>query len=205
MRVLSLPADCDRLYVRPWADPVLDQMGYDPRESYVERFWLGLLGPSATWLVRYLATQFETDPHEFVLDFEACAAAIGLGRGGGRSGPLPKTLNRCCDFGVARMINGNTMEVRRKLAPLSDRQLGRLPDRLRAEHHDWLATAPRPGVNAHLLDQAKRLALSLFQLGEDSDAAERQLQRWRFPANLARDATTWAGDAWSGPSFAGGL
>ena len=48
MRALVLPPDCDRLLVRPWVDPVLEQVGYDPRSPYVERFWLGTLGPSST-------------------------------------------------------------------------------------------------------------------------------------------------------------
>ena len=34
------------LTVRPWPDSVIDQVGHDPRSSYVERFWLGVLGPS---------------------------------------------------------------------------------------------------------------------------------------------------------------
>lgn len=33
--------------VRPWIDPVVDEHGHDPRSRYVERFWLGVLGPTA--------------------------------------------------------------------------------------------------------------------------------------------------------------
>jgi hypothetical protein len=36
------------LPVRPWPDPVIDALGHDPRSAYVERFWLGILGPSTT-------------------------------------------------------------------------------------------------------------------------------------------------------------
>ena len=40
--------------ITPWIDPVVDRRGHDPRSSYVEQFWLGTLGPTATWLVRRL-------------------------------------------------------------------------------------------------------------------------------------------------------
>jgi hypothetical protein len=202
MRALVLPPDCDRLLVRPWVDPVLEQVGYDPRSPYVERFWLGTLGPSATWFARYVADRFDRTPDEFVLDFESCAASIGLGRNGSRAGTLPKTLARCCEFRVARMVNRNLIEVRRKLAPLSQRQLSRLTDALRAEHERWMADAPDAARNAVLTDRARRLALSLLELGEDAEGAERQLERWRFPAQMARDAIDWALDRWRGPTVA---
>ena len=41
--------------VRPWIDPVVDDDGHDPRSRYVEQFWLGVLGPTATWLIRRFA------------------------------------------------------------------------------------------------------------------------------------------------------
>lgn len=202
MRALALPSDCDRLIVRPWADPILDQVGYDPRSPYVERFWLGTLGPSATWFVRYVADRFDRSPDEFVLDFESCAASIGLGRSWHRSKALPRTLARCCEFKVARMVNRSLIEVRPKLGPLSQRQLGRLPDAIRAEHERWMADAPDAARNEVLTDRARRLALSLLELGEDADSAELQLERWRFPAQMARDAIGWALDRWRGPTVA---
>ena len=40
--------------------------------------------------------------------------------------------------------------------------------------------------------RARRLALSLLELGEDVEATERQLHRWRFHPIAAREATAWA-------------
>ena len=40
--------------------------------------------------------------------------------------------------------------------------------------------------------RARRLALSLLELGEDVEGAERQLHRWRFHPLVAREATAWA-------------
>ena len=42
------------LMVVPWHDPVVDTVGFDVRSPYVERFWLNILGPSASWALRRL-------------------------------------------------------------------------------------------------------------------------------------------------------
>jgi hypothetical protein len=31
------------LRIRPWSDDVVDKLGFDPRSSYVEEFWLEIL------------------------------------------------------------------------------------------------------------------------------------------------------------------
>jgi hypothetical protein len=40
--------------------------------------------------------------------------------------------------------------------------------------------------------RSRRLALSLLELGEDLESAERQLHRWRFHPALARESALWA-------------
>ena len=46
----ALPLDppTDRLRIVRWADPVVDVVGHDLRSTYVERFWLPVLGPTTT-------------------------------------------------------------------------------------------------------------------------------------------------------------
>jgi hypothetical protein len=201
--VRSLPPDCKQLLVRPWSDPIIDQIGYDARSPYVERFWLGVLGPSATWFVRYVADRFDTAPHGFDVDVAECASAIGLGRPWGVTAAFPRMINRVCQFGTGRLIGRNTLEVRRMLPPLTPRQIERLPEGLRVEHSRWTDQAPAAAQAAALRDRARRLALSLLELGEEPDAAERQLQRWRFPGPIAREATMWAVDRHGGESLSG--
>ena len=62
MTTTSLTIPAESLSIRPWPDPVIDLLGHDPRSAYVERFWLGVLGPSTTWLMRRLASGLETAP-----------------------------------------------------------------------------------------------------------------------------------------------
>ena len=40
----------ERVHIRvePWPDPVIDELGHDPRSAYVETFWLPVLGPTTT-------------------------------------------------------------------------------------------------------------------------------------------------------------
>jgi hypothetical protein len=192
MHPRDIPTDIPTLHILPWADPVIDQVGYDPRSRYVERFWLGILGPSATWLMRYLVDLLDHAPDGYPLDLDECATALGLGRYRGSNGAFARTIARCCQFGTSRLAGACTLEVRRRLPPLTRRQVNRLSPVLQAEHARWVDLAPAPADADDLRDQARRLALSLLELGEDGEATERQLHRWRFHPALASAATAWA-------------
>jgi hypothetical protein len=185
------PLSTESLHVRPWPDPVIDALGHDPRSSYVERFWLGVLGPSTTWLMRRLAAGLEAEPAGFDLPLADTARSLGLS-GEGRSSPFVRALGRCCQFELAVPHEPGVLAVRRRLPPLNRRQLSRLPEPLQAEHRRWQeAESGAPAAEA-LTRRARRLALSLLELGEDLEAAERQLLRWRFHPALAREAARWA-------------
>lgn len=126
-----------RLEIRPWPDPVLDNLGHDPRSPYVERYWLPILGPSATWLVRRLAGSLDERPDGFELDPSEWAVELGLGMRGGRHSPFWRSIDRACRFGAARR-HGEVLAVRRRLPPLTSHQVERLPPGLRQRHDAWL-------------------------------------------------------------------
>jgi hypothetical protein len=191
MHARDIPSDLSSLLVVPWADPVIDQIGYDPRTVYVERFWLGILGPSATWLVRHLVDRLDAEPDGYELDLDECATALGLGRRPGAAGVFPRTLARCCQFGASRFVTPTTLAVRRRMPPLTRRQVGRLPDKLREDHDRWVDKPPGYAAD-EMRERARQLALSLVELGEDGAGTERQLHRWRFHPALASEATAWA-------------
>src|SRR5690606_21533957 len=77
--------------VVPWPDPLVEAAGHDPRSPYVERYWLGVLGPTATWLVRRLAERLEAEPEGFDLELGSLAAELGVGHRGGRQAPFLRT------------------------------------------------------------------------------------------------------------------
>lgn len=192
---MSLPdLSSDRLVINPWPDPVVDRLGHDPRSPYVERFWLAILGPSTTWLLRRLAAELETSPAGFELPLAETARAIGLGGRPGRHAPFARALQRCCQFGMARPDGPGALAVRRKLPPLNRNQAARLPQPLREAHRDWLEVELRMPQSERDQRRARQLALSLLELGEDREATERTLARWQYPPTLAKVATAWAWD-----------
>jgi hypothetical protein len=128
----------DRLRIEPWPDPVIDEVGYDPRDVYVEWFWLSVLGPSTVWLLRRLVAGFDHAPEGFELDVPECAAVLGLNNNGGRNATFIRTLRRTCQFHLARRVDASTLQVRRRVPPLTRNQVLRLPPSLRDAHARWL-------------------------------------------------------------------
>ena len=195
--VSVLPADTPSvtiLPVRPWPDSVIDALGHDPRSAYVERFWLGILGPSTTWLLRYMANRLDAAPEGFDLDLASTAQALGLGSKGGRHSPFMRALSRCCQFDVAEARSDGTLAVRRKLPPLTRRQVLRLSPELIAAHQAWQESELLTPAHEQQRRRSRRLALSLIELGEDAQATEEQLARWRFHPVLCREAAAWAAE-----------
>ena len=195
--VSLLPTDTPSvtfLPVRPWPDGVIDALGHDPRSAYVERFWLGILGPSTTWLIRFMANRLDASPEGFDLDLASTAQALGLGARGGRHSPFMRALTRCCQFDVAEARPDGVLAVRRKLPPLTRRQIMRLSPELVAAHQAWQEAELQTPVQEQQRRRSRRLALSLLELGEDVEATEQQLNRWKFHPALCREATAWAAE-----------
>jgi hypothetical protein len=189
---MLLTFSSDTLSIRPWADEVVDVLGFDPRSPYVERFWLGVLGPSTTWLLRRTAAGFDHEPEGFELPLAETARALGLGDRGGRHSPFLRSVNRTIQFGMAMVTGPSELSVRRRLPPLARRQVDRLSPALQEAHERWQqAQLGDPPAEAQR-KRGRQLALSLVELGEDAEGTERQLLRWRYHPALARDAALWA-------------
>lgn len=149
------PVVVHSLHVGPWPDPVIDAVGVDPRSAYVERFWLGVLGPASILLLRHLALRFDAEPDGFDLDLERCARSLGLGAGLGRWAPMQRTVGRCATFGMVRPWGHDQLLVRRRLPPLARHHLLRLPDELRAEHLTWISAEQPESGNGNGNDQTR--------------------------------------------------
>lgn len=186
--------ETDSVRIRPWGDEVLDRMGFDPRSPYVERFWLGIVGPSVTWLIRRVAAGFDAAPDGFEMKLGETARALGLGDPGGRNSAFFRTVNRMVQFDLARVSAPSELEVLRRLPPLTRRQTSRLSPALQEAHERWLATAQEVPPSEAARRRSRQLALSLLELGEDPDEVERQLIRWRYHPAMARESMCWAVD-----------
>jgi hypothetical protein len=171
------------LIVLPWHDPLIDPIGFDPRSAYVEQFWLGILGPSTVWLLRRIATGFDHFPNGFEMPITDTAGALGLASGG-RHSPFSRTLLRCIQFTMARE-DPYGISVRRRIPPLNDRQIGRLPAPLRDAHKQWLAAETEEARQVQQDYRARLVAASLQQAGDDAEEIERQLVALGTPAAIA--------------------
>lgn len=187
----STCADLDRLYVMPHSGD--DLGGHDSRSSYVETFWLPLLGPSTTLLLRRLADGLDDSPDGFEVDCLALSREIGLGRRMGRGAPFVRTVERCVRFSMAR-LDGDLLYVRRRLPPLGPRRAQQLSPRLQQLHDSWDAPTSDgdPAQRRAQMVRATELARSLLRLGEPAHQVERQLETWRFDPGIVWSAVQWA-------------
>jgi hypothetical protein len=166
---MDLPDDGSTVVVVPWDDPVVDAVGFEVRSAYVELFWLNVLGPTSTWLLRRLVQGLERHPLGYELDLWETARSLGLAYTPGTASPFVRALQRCVLFGVAQPLPG-ALAVRRRVPPVTTRQLSRMPDGLRAAHQTWM----RPPAADHS-GRARLLAEAMHRAGDEPDLIERQL------------------------------
>jgi hypothetical protein len=189
---LDLTLPTDHLRVTPLSDPVIDLLGHDLRSAYVERFWLPILGPTTVLLLRRLGARLDEHPEGFDLPLLDTAAAMGLGNKGGRNAPFLRAIARSTKFKITQRAGTSGLAVHRRVAPLTRIQVERLPGPLRDEHARWQQEAVRAPDLEQQRRRARRLALSLAELGEDDEAIEQQLHRWKIHPALAHESLRWA-------------
>jgi hypothetical protein len=195
----------DRSNVRvvPWIDPVADPHGVHPCSRYVELYWLGILGPSSTWLLRRISYGLEVTSTGFDLDYSETARSLGLGERMGKNAPFRRALQRLSIFELARGHGPDALAVRTRIPPLPLRHLNRLPDSLQRSHQRWLSEQRLPEPE-QMRRRAHRLAEGLAASGHDRAEIERRLGGWQFhPAvafRAAEDAVSIRTHASPGPN-----
>lgn len=182
----------DRFGVLPWLEPETDDVGHDARSAYVETFWLPVVGPSTTLLLRRLADEFDAEPKGFEIDVATLSRDIGLGTRVDLRGSIARTIDRCTKFNLIQQ-QGDVLYVRRRVPPLGRRQIKRLSTRLQALHHSWTIDPADDGAERRTeMVRAAHLARTLLALGESTHEAERQLHQWHFHPSIAWHAVQWA-------------
>jgi hypothetical protein len=186
-RRASTPVDFpQRATIRPWPDPIVDRRGHDPRSLYVEYFWLGVIGPTATWLLRRIAAHFDARPEGGNVDLHELAGSLGLSVAKGPSSPFGRALQRCVMFGAARPIERGSAgwEVRRRLPTVTQRHLRKLPESVRQLHAHW----DHSTVSMDDLVRAQRLAQAMVETGDAPSVVEAQLRALGIATETARVA-----------------
>ncbi|MGH9089599.1 MAG: hypothetical protein ACRDYZ_16075 [Acidimicrobiales bacterium] len=177
------------VHVVPWTDPLVESTGVDPRSAYVELFWLPVLGPSATLLVRRLADELDRSPDGCEVDLGLVARSLGVGGTDSRHAPLLRALRRCARFGVLRAQGPEEVAVRRMLGPLPQHHLARLPEPLRQRHIRWEQPPSAAEAARH---RARLLAVDALALDGVPLTVERRLTAWGVHPALAYESARWA-------------
>jgi hypothetical protein len=180
-------ADLPKLQVVPWRDPVADPHGVHPCSRYVELYWLPVIGPSTTWLLRRIAYGLEVHSDGFDLDLTDTARSLGLGERMGKNSPFRRALQRLRTFELARPHGPGALAVRTRIPPLPLRHVSRLPDSLQAGHRRWLAEQGLSEPEQMRL-RAHRLAAGLASGGRGQTEIEEQLGKWQFHPAVAFQA-----------------
>lgn len=135
-----------------WPDALAETVGHHVRSEYVERYWLGILGPTATWLLRRLSDEVLVNPAGVRVDLQTLAQSLGLAFHAGRHNPFSRGLDRCIMFGLVRHVGNHphpTFAVRTRVPSLARRQVERLPHALQVAHQDELSFRAQPQETAH--------------------------------------------------------
>ncbi len=137
--------DHDPIPVVALDDPVIESVGFPAESRYAETYWLPVLGPSALWALRRLTGLMTICPSGFSVPIGMLASELGLGGNGGRHAPAVRAIGRLVLFGLAE-VRGDELAVRRKVPPLAQRQLRRLPDHLVEAHQAHYGVGRAPSV-----------------------------------------------------------
>lgn len=111
--------------VHPWDH----DGGHLPASAYVELFWLPVIGPTATWMWRRLASVAAATEGPVAYDLEDLAAQLGV-----RAPVVRHSLERLVTFGLLQHRGGATYAVRTSAPRLRVGSVTRLPESLREAH-----------------------------------------------------------------------
>ncbi len=133
-----------RMQLTALRDPLVETHGHRPGSTYLEHVYLGILGPSATWLWQRTARIATTRPSS-TIDMVDLAASLGLGQGLGPNAAISRTLARLAWFDAARRA-GDTLAVRLALPDVPVRRQARLSASARLAHQVLAAANRTPSL-----------------------------------------------------------
>jgi hypothetical protein len=188
------------VHVVAWNSPEEVPGGLDPRSTYVERFWLPLLGAQATWLVRHLADQLDRQPGGFELDVDEAVRSLGLWGPGGTRSSFRRAVLRAVRHGFVRHHRPGTLAARRRAPTVPARDLARLPSSLQLDHRRWEADRSSASLD-DVRRRTRAVALDLLSAEADLAALERRLLGWGVHPSVVAESATWA---WERRAEAGG-
>jgi len=112
--------------------------GWPLGSSFVEEFWLPVMGPSSVAVLRWLDRRAEQYQRATTVDLAELALAIGLGASTSKHSPIVRTLDRLMRFDAARIDAiddaAPVLSVFTHLLTVPARLVARLPYGVQVEH-----------------------------------------------------------------------
>ena len=145
--------------------------------------------PSVLWLLRRVSSLLTRVNDSVTIESELLGAMLGLKYGKARDSLIEKTIRRCIYFSVAKIVGSDSIAFKTSLGPLSQRQLDRLPEALKALH----SKCSPQDLSARLMReelQAKKLAMTLVQMGVANDEIPSELEVLNFESDVAARVAT---------------
>lgn len=121
--------DHDPLQVTTFTDTDTERWGHPVRSAYTEMFWLPIIGPTTSWLLRRLQVGDVVVPVPLGL----LSLSMGVGVAGGINAPVIRSLSRLVEYGLA-VVDEDRFSVTTHVPRLSAKQLVRLPGPFRQQH-----------------------------------------------------------------------
>ena len=117
--------------------------GWPIGSTFVEEFWLPILGPSSVALLRRFDRHADSYRRATSINLAEVAVSIGLGDSITKHSPIIRTLDRLVRFDAARWADRDDqvgeLVIYTHLFAVPTRLLSQLPERLRADHHRAVA------------------------------------------------------------------
>ena len=114
-------------FIAPW--PNTDKIGHHPASSYVELFWLPILGPTSDLLYRRLNALLDPNGKRIEIDKRDIGAQLGVAPSVARH-----ALIRMVRYGLTRPTSTVAWDVKQRAPRVGPGLLARLPEHLQRLH-----------------------------------------------------------------------
>lgn len=142
---------CDPIQLVVWHDAHIEQHGQPADSSYVEWFWLPIIGPTAFCILRRFTAYLEGQHHTQV-DLDEIAAQLGLSTQNGTQSPFHRAMHRLVMFGLAKSdtpFSTTVFHVRTTVPTVSLRHRNKWSTEFQQHHDNVIADLyPMAAANA---------------------------------------------------------
>jgi hypothetical protein len=106
------------------------------RSDYVEVYWLPVIGPTSTCVLRTLGSMLAPG-QPLTIEADTLAGMMGVGHRDGNNSPFARTLRRLVGFQILSQWDETTWAVPEGIGSISRHQLAALPELLQTLHAIW--------------------------------------------------------------------